>query len=52
MPFRSTHVDRWLQRAAPTIGQHDDEVLGEVLGLARLAALRDQGVVAEGLAGS
>ena len=30
MPFRFRTVDHWLQRPAPTIGQHNDEVLAEL----------------------
>jgi len=29
-PFRFASVDRWLRRAAPTLGQHNHEILGEL----------------------
>jgi crotonobetainyl-CoA:carnitine CoA-transferase CaiB-like acyl-CoA transferase len=29
-PFRFASVDRWLRRAAPTLGQHNAEILGEL----------------------
>jgi crotonobetainyl-CoA:carnitine CoA-transferase CaiB-like acyl-CoA transferase len=29
-PFRYASVDRWLERAAPSLGQHNAEVLGEL----------------------
>ncbi|MBV8304898.1 MAG: CoA transferase [Acidimicrobiia bacterium] len=51
LPFRFTRVDRWAQRAAPTIGQHNDDVLGEVASPEELEKLRSAGVIGEGLAG-
>jgi crotonobetainyl-CoA:carnitine CoA-transferase CaiB-like acyl-CoA transferase len=33
MPFRSQHVDRWLRRPAPTLGEHNHEILVGELGL-------------------
>ncbi len=29
-PFRFASVDRWLRRSAPTLGQHNAEILGEL----------------------
>jgi crotonobetainyl-CoA:carnitine CoA-transferase CaiB-like acyl-CoA transferase len=29
-PFRFASVDRWLRRAAPTLGQHNAEILVEL----------------------
>jgi len=52
LPFRFTHVDRWARRPSPTIGQHNDEVLGEVASPAELVDLRASGVIGEGLAGA
>jgi crotonobetainyl-CoA:carnitine CoA-transferase CaiB-like acyl-CoA transferase len=45
-PFRYDDVARWLQRAAPTLGQHSREILGE-LGWddAGIAALEADGVI-------
>jgi len=51
MPFRFSRVDRWLRRAAPTLGQHNDEVLGDVLGADEVARLRSLGVTGERLGG-
>jgi crotonobetainyl-CoA:carnitine CoA-transferase CaiB-like acyl-CoA transferase len=33
VPFRYASVDRWLRRAAPTIGADNDAILGDLLGL-------------------
>jgi crotonobetainyl-CoA:carnitine CoA-transferase CaiB-like acyl-CoA transferase len=30
LPFRFSRIDRWLQSPAPTLGQHNDEVLREL----------------------
>jgi crotonobetainyl-CoA:carnitine CoA-transferase CaiB-like acyl-CoA transferase len=49
MPFRFTRVERWAPRPAPTLGQHNDEVLGEVASPDELAALRAAGVIGERL---
>ena len=51
LPFRFSHVDRWARRPSPTIGEHNDEVLGEVVSPDELEALRAKGVIGEGLAG-
>jgi crotonobetainyl-CoA:carnitine CoA-transferase CaiB-like acyl-CoA transferase len=52
MPFRFTHVERWARRAAPTLGQHNDEVLAEVLDEpGELDRLRAAGIVGERLGG-
>ncbi|MBV8160064.1 MAG: CoA transferase [Acidimicrobiia bacterium] len=49
LPFRYRRVDRWAQRPSPTIGQHNDEVLGEVASADELDSLRAAGVIGEGL---
>jgi crotonobetainyl-CoA:carnitine CoA-transferase CaiB-like acyl-CoA transferase len=51
LPFRFTHVDRWARRPSPTIGEHNDEVLGEVATSEELDQLRAAGVIGEGLKG-
>ena len=52
VPFRYASVDRWLRRAAPTLGQHNDEVLRE-LGYddAAIRALAEAGVIGSRPAG-
>jgi crotonobetainyl-CoA:carnitine CoA-transferase CaiB-like acyl-CoA transferase len=49
LPFRFDHVDRWARRPSPTIGQHNDEVLGEVASPEELTELRAARVIGEGL---
>jgi len=46
--FASNH-EPWVRRAAPTLGQHNDEVLRELLGLsdAELDRLRADGIIGE-----
>jgi crotonobetainyl-CoA:carnitine CoA-transferase CaiB-like acyl-CoA transferase len=53
-PFRFASVERWLRRPAPTIGQHNREILGELLGLSgseldQLEAARVVGTLPTGL---
>jgi crotonobetainyl-CoA:carnitine CoA-transferase CaiB-like acyl-CoA transferase len=49
LPFRLTRVDRWATRPSPTLGEHNDEVLGEVATAEELQALRAAGVIGERL---
>jgi crotonobetainyl-CoA:carnitine CoA-transferase CaiB-like acyl-CoA transferase len=47
MPFRMSGVDRWIRQGAPLVGEHNDEVLGGLLGLSRqdLDRLAEAGVI-------
>ena len=47
MPFRYRSVDRWLRTAAPTMGQHNHEILVDDLGIdeARYASLEADGII-------
>ncbi|HLH27875.1 MAG TPA: CoA transferase, partial [Acidimicrobiales bacterium] len=52
LPFRLDGVDRWLRAPAPTVGQHNRRVLGEILGLDEdeLRRLAEEGVIGTGMA--
>ena len=52
-PFRFASVERWIRWPAPTLGQHNAEVLQEVLGCTddELAALEDAKVIGDWPAG-
>ncbi|WP_240355521.1 TetR family transcriptional regulator [Mycobacterium bourgelatii] len=47
IPFRYGSVDKWYRSAAPTWGQHNASILGDLLGLdaAPIAVPTDQGVI-------
>ena len=47
VPFRYAGVDRWLRRAAPTMGADNDAILGDLLGLdaEELASLAAEGII-------
>ena len=46
LPFRFASVDRWHRRPAPKLGQHNEEILGGILGLSKenLEELSAQGI--------
>ena len=52
LPFRFASIDRWMRRPSPTLGQHNDEVLGEVAGADELAALREAGAIGDRVTGA
>jgi len=53
LPFRFGRVDRWLRSSAPTLGEHNDEVLDEIgLDVTEIRQLRQAGVIGETLANS
>jgi crotonobetainyl-CoA:carnitine CoA-transferase CaiB-like acyl-CoA transferase len=46
MPFRFASVDHWIRRAAPTLGQHNTEILTELgMSAEEIAALEESGVI-------
>ena len=47
LPFRFASIDRFTRRPAPTLGQHNHEVLSELLGLdaAQLEELEERGII-------
>lgn len=47
LPFKYRSVDRWYRSTAPTLGQHNASVLGDLLGLdtTSIAALTKNGVI-------
>jgi crotonobetainyl-CoA:carnitine CoA-transferase CaiB-like acyl-CoA transferase len=46
-PFRWSGIERWIRFPAPTLGQHNHEVLSSILGLddAEIEQLEDEGVI-------
>jgi len=53
LPFSLTGVDSWVRAPSPLLGQHNDEVLGELgLDTAARARLRQLGIIGEELIGA
>jgi crotonobetainyl-CoA:carnitine CoA-transferase CaiB-like acyl-CoA transferase len=53
LPFRLSRVDRWLRRASPTLGEHNDEILEELgVSPADRDRLRAAGVIGETVVGA
>ena len=53
LPFRFSRVDHWLRSPAPTLGQHNTEVLSEIgLAPSDIDELRRTGIVGETLRGA
>jgi crotonobetainyl-CoA:carnitine CoA-transferase CaiB-like acyl-CoA transferase len=48
LPFRFASLDRWFRTSAPTFGQHNHAILGDILGLdaASIEQLEAEGVIA------
>lgn len=49
LPFRMASVKRWFERAAPSLGQHNDEILSTLLGISQAEheRLHDTGVIGD-----
>lgn len=48
VPFRfASRQTPWMRRPSPTLGEHNDEVLGELLTSEDLAALRERGLIGD-----
>jgi crotonobetainyl-CoA:carnitine CoA-transferase CaiB-like acyl-CoA transferase len=47
VPFRFSTVPDWMRRPSPTLGEHNDEVLGEVAGPDELNTLRAAGAIGD-----
>lgn len=47
IPFKYRSVDKWYRSTAPTLGQHNASILGDLLGLdpASIAVLTEKGVI-------
>jgi crotonobetainyl-CoA:carnitine CoA-transferase CaiB-like acyl-CoA transferase len=53
LPFQFNHVAEWLRAPSPTLGQHNEEVLGAIgVDLDALEALRARHVIGERLVGT
>jgi crotonobetainyl-CoA:carnitine CoA-transferase CaiB-like acyl-CoA transferase len=47
LPFRYTGIEHWIRSPAPTMGEHNQEVLGGILGLSphEIGELEDEGII-------
>jgi crotonobetainyl-CoA:carnitine CoA-transferase CaiB-like acyl-CoA transferase len=52
LPFRFASVGAWMRFPSPTLGQHNDEVLGEIAADAELETLREAGAIGDRMAGA
>jgi crotonobetainyl-CoA:carnitine CoA-transferase CaiB-like acyl-CoA transferase len=50
LPFRFSRVERWTTRPSPTLGEHNREVLAEVVSDVELERLRADGVIGDRVA--
>jgi len=54
LPFRYASLDHWLHSPAPTLGQHNEDILERILGLSKseMLELSKQGVIGKRLEGA
>jgi crotonobetainyl-CoA:carnitine CoA-transferase CaiB-like acyl-CoA transferase len=54
LPFRYASLDHWLHSPAPTLGQHNEDILERILGLSKseMLELSAQGVIGKRLEGA
>jgi crotonobetainyl-CoA:carnitine CoA-transferase CaiB-like acyl-CoA transferase len=47
LPYRWSGIEQWIRYPAPTLGQHNHEVLSSILGLddGEIQQLEEQGVI-------
>ena len=53
LPFAMSGIGSWVRTPAPLLGQHNDEVLGDLgIGATERATLREEGIIGEQLLGA